>query len=65
MLDNMPPPQMREAVQLVAGRCRLEASGGINADTLRTVAETGVDAVSLGCLTHSVKAADLSLEIIL
>ena len=65
MLDNMPPPQMREAVQLVAGRCRLEASGGINADTLRTVAETGVDAISLGCLTHSVKAADLSLEIIL
>lgn len=65
MLDNMPPATMREAVQLVAGRCKLEASGGINADTLRTVAETGVDAISLGCLTHSVKAADLSLEIIL
>ena len=65
MLDNMVPAMMREAVQLVAGRCKLEASGGINADTLRTVAETGVDAISLGCLTHSVKAADLSLEIIM
>lgn len=64
MLDNMPPATMREAVQIVAGRCKLEASGGINADTLRAVAETGVDAISLGCLTHSVKAADLSLEII-
>lgn len=65
MLDNMPPDKMREAVALVAGRCKLEASGGINADTVRAAADTGVDAISLGCLTHSVKAADLSLEIIL
>ncbi len=65
MLDNMPPAQMREAVNIVNGRCKLEASGGINADTVRAAAETGVDAISLGCLTHSVKAADLSLEIII
>jgi nicotinate-nucleotide pyrophosphorylase (carboxylating) len=64
MLDNMPPAQMREAVAIVNGRCKLEASGGITADTVRAAAETGVDAISLGCLTHSVKAADLSLEII-
>lgn len=63
MLDNMPPATMREAVKIVAGRCKLEASGGIDATTIRAVAETGVDAISLGCLTHSVKAADLSLEI--
>ncbi len=65
MLDNMPPDDMREAVRIVHGRCKLEASGGINADTVRAAAETGVDAISLGCLTHSVKAADLSLEIII
>lgn len=64
LLDNMPPERMREAVALVAGRCRIEASGGITLPTLRAVAETGVDAVSLGCLTHSVTAADLSLEIV-
>lgn len=64
MLDNMRPAQMREAVSIVNGRCKLEASGGIAADTVRAAAETGVDAISLGCLTHSVKAADLSLEII-
>ena len=63
MLDNMPPPMMREAVALIAGRSKVEASGGINADTIREVAATGVDAISIGALTHSVKAADLSLEI--
>jgi nicotinate-nucleotide pyrophosphorylase (carboxylating) len=63
MLDNMPPAQMREAVAIVAGRCQVEASGGINLATIRAAAETGVDAISLGCLTHSVPAADLSLEI--
>ena len=63
MLDNMTPAQMRESVALVAGRCKIEASGGINAATVREVAETGVDAISIGALTHSVKAADLSLEI--
>lgn len=63
MLDNMPPEQMREAVAIVAGRCKLEASGGITAETVHAAAATGVDAISLGCLTHSVLAADLSLEI--
>lgn len=62
MLDNMPPSMMREAVAITAGRARLEASGGITAANLREVAETGVDAVSLGCLTHSVRSIDLSLE---
>lgn len=63
MLDNMPPADMARAVALVAGRCKLEASGGINADTVRAAAESGVDAISIGALTHSVHAADLSLEI--
>ena len=63
MLDNMPPPLMREAVALIAGRSKVEASGGINASTVCEVASTGVDAISIGALTHSVKAADLSLEI--
>lgn len=63
MLDNMPPDRMREAVAIVGGRCKIEASGGITLATVRAAAETGVDAISLGCLTHSVPAADLSLEI--
>ena len=54
MLDNMPPAAMREAVAIVAGRCKLEASGGIDATTIRAVAETGVDAISLGCLSYGV-----------
>ncbi len=65
MLDNMPPARMREAVARIAGRCKIEASGGITAETVRAAAETGVDAISLGCLTHSVIAADLSLEFML
>ena len=64
MLDNMPPAQMKEAVAIIAGRCKVEASGGITMANIRAVAETGVDAISLGCLTHSVTAADLSLEIL-
>ncbi len=63
MLDNMRPDAMRKAVEIVAGRCKLEASGGIQAGDLAAVAATGVDAISMGCLTHSVKAVDLSLEI--
>lgn len=64
MLDNMSPAKMKEAVAIVDGRCKLEASGGISMETIHNVAESGVDAISLGCLTHSVKAADLSLEIV-
>ena len=63
MLDNMPPADMARAVAIVAGRCKIEASGGITLATVRAAAESGVDAISIGALTHSVKAADLSLEI--
>jgi nicotinate-nucleotide pyrophosphorylase (carboxylating) len=62
MLDNMPPDTMREAVTLIGEKCKTEASGGINEDTIRAVAETGVDYISLGALTHSVKSLDLSLK---
>ncbi|HEX8083814.1 MAG TPA: carboxylating nicotinate-nucleotide diphosphorylase [Solirubrobacteraceae bacterium] len=61
LLDNMPPDQLRATVELVAGRAELEASGGITLDNLREVAETGVDYISLGALTHSAPALDLSL----
>lgn len=61
LLDNMSPAQLREAVQLVAGRAELEASGGFTLETIRTVAETGVDFISVGALTHSAAALDLSL----
>ena len=63
LLDNMPPAQLRRAVATTAGRARLEASGGITADTIREVAETGVDAISVGALTHSVRALDIALEV--
>ncbi len=61
MLDNMSPAQMREAVARVGGRAELEASGGVTLDTLREIAETGVDFISVGALTHSAPALDLSL----
>ncbi len=61
LLDNMPPPLLREVVARVAGRAELEASGGITLANLREVAETGVDFISLGALTHSAPALDLSL----
>jgi nicotinate-nucleotide pyrophosphorylase (carboxylating) len=63
LLDNMPPAQLRRAVAATAGRARLEASGGITTDTIREVAETGVDAISVGALTHSVRALDIALEV--
>lgn len=61
LLDNMGLPQLRAAVLHVAGRARLEASGGIGFDTLRSHAETGVEWISIGALTHSAPALDLSL----
>ncbi|MDP6490201.1 MAG: carboxylating nicotinate-nucleotide diphosphorylase [Kiritimatiellia bacterium] len=64
LLDNMGPDRLRHFVELNAGRTRLEASGGITFENVVEIAATGVDAISLGCLTHSVKAADLSLEIL-
>lgn len=63
MLDNMTPAAMRRCVRRCAGRCRLEASGGVTLDTVRGIAATGVDAISIGGLTHSAPAADLSLEL--
>jgi len=61
LLDNMAPGVLREAVALVAGRAELEASGGVTLDTVRAIAETGVDFISVGALTHSAPAVDLSL----
>ncbi|HOD29931.1 MAG TPA: carboxylating nicotinate-nucleotide diphosphorylase [Syntrophales bacterium] len=63
MLDNMDLPAMREAVALVRGRVPLEASGNVTLANVRRVAETGVDFISVGALTHSVAAADISLDI--
>ena len=62
MLDNMDCDTMREAVKITDGQAKLEASGGITHDTLRAVAETGVDIISIGALTHSVKAFDISMK---
>jgi nicotinate-nucleotide pyrophosphorylase (carboxylating) len=63
LLDNMNAPQMAEAVRRTAGRATLEASGGISLDTVRAIAETGVDFISVGALTHSAPALDLSLRL--
>jgi nicotinate-nucleotide pyrophosphorylase (carboxylating) len=63
LLDNMSLDLLRQAVRITAGRSRLEASGGITIDTIREVAETGVDAISVGALTHSVQALDIALEV--
>ena len=64
MLDNMSPELMKQAVEITAGRAVLEASGGITDETLRAVAESGVDIISIGALTHSVKAFDISMYIV-
>ncbi|MGZ4313547.1 MAG: carboxylating nicotinate-nucleotide diphosphorylase, partial [Solirubrobacteraceae bacterium] len=61
LLDNMTADELRRAVHHVAGRAELEASGGVTLDTLRAVASTGVDFISVGALTHSAPALDLSL----
>ncbi|GED72005.1 nicotinate-nucleotide diphosphorylase (carboxylating) [Brevibacillus reuszeri] len=63
MLDNMSNEQMVEAVQLIDGRALVEASGGVNLDTIGAIARTGVDIISVGALTHSVKAFDISLDL--
>jgi len=62
LLDNMPPPVLREAVALVAGRVPLEASGGVRLDTIRAIAETGVDYISLGRITQSAPAVDIGMD---
>ncbi|MGH3992364.1 MAG: nicotinate-nucleotide diphosphorylase, partial [Pseudonocardiaceae bacterium] len=61
LLDNMGPAELRRAVELVEGRAELEASGGITLENVRAIAETGVDFISIGALTHSAPALDLSL----
>ncbi len=61
MLDNMTFVEMRQGVELIAGRALVEASGGVNLETVRDIAETGVNIISVGALTHSVKAADISM----
>ncbi len=63
LLDNFGIPELRRAVELAAGRCRLEASGGITRDRLRVIAETGVDDISVGGLTKHVQAVDLSMRL--
>jgi len=62
LLDNMAPEMMREAVEINAGRARLEASGNVSLENVLEVAQTGVDYISLGALTHSAKVFDVSLE---
>jgi nicotinate-nucleotide pyrophosphorylase (carboxylating) len=64
MLDNMSLNDMRKSVHLINGKYKTEASGGITENTLRAVAETGVDFISMGALTHSTKSLDLSLKVV-
>ena len=63
MLDELTLDDMRTAVAITAGRAKLEASGGISDDTLRSVAQTGVDYISIGALTKHVQAVDLSMRL--
>ena len=62
MFDNFTPEEMKKAVSLVGNQCETEASGGITENTIRSYAETGVNFISVGALTHSVKSLDLSLK---
>jgi len=64
LLDNMPPPVLRECVALCKGICKTEASGGINLETIYDIAQTGVDAISVGALTHSAPSIDLALDFV-
>jgi nicotinate-nucleotide pyrophosphorylase (carboxylating) len=61
MLDNMSLEEMRAAVITIAGRALVEASGGVNLERVRAIAETGVDIISVGALTHSPRAMDISM----
>jgi len=62
LLDNMPPAQLRSAVKIVRGRAQTEASGGVNLKTVRAIAQTGVDFISVGGITHSARAVDIGLD---
>ena len=63
MLDNFSLDELRQGVRLVAGRAVVEASGGITLDTIRSVAETGVDVISVGALTHHIDSLDVGLDV--
>jgi nicotinate-nucleotide pyrophosphorylase (carboxylating) len=63
LLDNFPPAELRAAVRLVDRRCHTEASGGVTLANVREIAETGVDAISMGWLTHSAAGLDLGLDV--
>ena len=65
MLDNFTPAQLREGVALVAGRALVEASGGVNLDTVAEIARCGVDIISVGALTHGVRSVDLGLDMVM
>ncbi|MEN8248565.1 MAG: carboxylating nicotinate-nucleotide diphosphorylase [Bacteroidota bacterium] len=62
MLDNMGTEQMKEAVEIISNKCKVEASGGITEQNIREIAETGIDFISVGALTHSYKSLDMSLK---
>lgn len=62
LLDNMSPALLRQAVTIVGGRAKTEASGGVNLETVRAIAQTGVDFISVGALTHSARAVDIGLD---
>jgi nicotinate-nucleotide pyrophosphorylase (carboxylating) len=64
LLDNMSPTQLREAVQRIGGRSKTEASGGVTLETVRAIAESGVNFVSVGALTHSARSVDIGLDFI-
>ena len=64
LLDNMPPAKLRQCVKLCADICKTEASGGVNLKTIRAIAQTGVNAISVGALTHSAPSADLALDFV-
>jgi len=64
MLDNMTIPEMKKAVKIIDGKAAVEASGNVNLKTVRAIAKTGVDYISVGALTHSVKALDISMKIL-
>lgn len=65
MLDNFSPDALREGVRLVDGRALVEASGGVSLETVRSIAETGVDIISVGAITHSVRSLDLGLDVVI
>lgn len=64
LLDNLAPMHLRAAVKTIAGRALTEASGGVNLDTVRSIAQTGVDFISVGAITHSARAVDIGLDFV-